>query len=321
VDRIERVTQARANQLPLVSPGTIEHHIADLSATFSADVTLAAAQVKLREQNQWLPIDGNPARTLGELVECNSTGPMRLGFGAWRDLLLGVQFENGAGELITAGGRTVKNVAGYDLTKFMVGQFGIFGKIITLTTRTYKAPDEALLAGFSPDLKTFNALMVSQCRPQWAAMTKEALLCGYLGDRITVNFYEADLREHRPVAVLRKSLDEEIEFRAQFWHKPGPLTFRASVPPAKILDFAQSIGDEQWVADPAFGIVIGSCEVLEESVVQRAAERVGGTMVTFDSSGRPRNLKIDPALGPLLERLKSAFDADGKLSPLPIDVA
>ena len=132
---------ARADCQPLVSPGQIEHHVADLSATFAADVTLAAAQAKLREHNQWLPIDGDPNAPLGVLVEHNSTGPLRLGFGAWRDLLLGVQFTNGAGELITAGGRTVKNVAGYDLTKFMVGQYGMFGKILTLTTRAYKAPE------------------------------------------------------------------------------------------------------------------------------------------------------------------------------------
>jgi hypothetical protein len=315
------VTQTRANQLPLVSPGTIDHQVADLSATFAADVTLAAAQAKLREQNQWLPIDGDPEQTLGHLIERNSTGPLRLGFGAWRDLLLGVQFENGSGELITVGGRTVKNVAGYDLTKFMVGQFGIFGKIVTLTTRTYKVPDESLHAGFFPDLKTFNSLMVSPCRPQWAALTKDALLCGYLGDKTTVNFYEMDIRQHRPVGVLRKTLDEEIEFRANLWRAQGPLTFRASIPPARILDFVQSISDEKWVADPAFGVVIGSYDAIEESAVQRAAQKVGGSIVTFDASGQPRNLKLDPPVRNLLDKLKLAFDADGKLAPLPIDAA
>src|SRR5207248_5943178 len=138
---------------PLVSPGQIEHHITDLSATFSAEVTLAEAQETLRKNDQWLPIDGDPHTRLSALVERNSTGPLRLGFGGWRDLLLGVQFSNGAGELITAGGRTVKNVAGYDLTKFMVGQYGIFGKVVTLTSRAYKAPDAALLVRFDPDVK------------------------------------------------------------------------------------------------------------------------------------------------------------------------
>ena len=74
-----------------------------------------------------------PPNSWALALEMNSTGPLRLGFGAWRDLLLGAQFYNGRGELITAGGRTVKNVAGYDLTKFMVGQRGVFGRLLTLT--------------------------------------------------------------------------------------------------------------------------------------------------------------------------------------------
>src|SRR3954470_16030681 len=128
---------------PLVPRGGIEHHVADLTATFAVEVTLNVAQEKLAAAGQWLPIDGPGGETLGSLVERNSTGPLRLGFGGWRDLLLGAQFTNGAGELITAGGRAVKNVAGYDLTKFMVGQFGVFGRVVTITTRTYKRPAAA----------------------------------------------------------------------------------------------------------------------------------------------------------------------------------
>jgi len=111
----------------------------DMTATFSADVTLAEAQRRLAEVGQWLAVDGDASWTLGRLVEMNSTGPLRLGYGAWRYLLLGCQFLNGRGELITAGGRTVKNVAGYDLTKFMVGQGWLFGRIVTITTRTLDA--------------------------------------------------------------------------------------------------------------------------------------------------------------------------------------
>src|SRR5215212_8366616 len=142
------VIEFRPQRPPIVSPGDMELHERDMTATFSADVTLAAAQERLAAIGQWLPVDGDASWTLGRLVEINSTGPLRLGYGAWRDLLLGCQFLNGAGELITAGGRTVKNVAGYDLTKFMVGQGGVFGRLVTLTTRTYRRPTVALLARF-----------------------------------------------------------------------------------------------------------------------------------------------------------------------------
>src|SRR5438132_12449773 len=140
----------------------------DMTVTISADVTLSAAQAKLAEFNQWLAVDGDVQSALGELVENNSTGPLRLGYGGWRDLLLGVQFLNGRSELITAGGRTVKNVAGYDLTKFMVGQRGVFGRLLTLTTRTYKRPEGAILAAFPPRPKLMNRLIPSPARPQWA---------------------------------------------------------------------------------------------------------------------------------------------------------
>ena len=57
--------------------------------------------------------------------------------------MLGCQFRIATGERITAGGRTMKNVAGYDLTKFMVGQGGVFGQVETIVTRTYRRPSGA----------------------------------------------------------------------------------------------------------------------------------------------------------------------------------
>src|SRR5947207_2489988 len=253
---------ARENRTPLVAPGWIEHHVADLSATFAADVTLAAAQRKLAEAGQWLPIDGDSSKSLGELVDYNSTGPLRLGYGAWRDLLLGAQFTNGRGDLITAGGRTVKNVAGYDLTKFMVGQYGIFGHLVTITTRTYKRPTDALLATFVPDVKKLNSLLTTPCRPQWTLINSEALTCGFLSDARTVDFYESEIPKLSPRQISRSSLDQDIAQREKLW-KPlrDETCFRASVPPAQILDFASSANVKDWIADAAFGIVIGPCEV------------------------------------------------------------
>jgi FAD/FMN-containing dehydrogenase len=185
----------RAPHVPLVEPGGADLHARDMTATFSAEMTLAEAQRRLGEIGQWLPVDGWPGATLGRLVEINSTGPLRLGFGAWRDLLLGVQFLNGRGELISAGGRTVKNVAGYDLTKFMVGQQGMFGRIVTVTTRTYRRPDGAIVARFGADGTLVARLLDTALRPQWAMWGKgEGISLGYLGDETTLAWYEQKLR-------------------------------------------------------------------------------------------------------------------------------
>jgi FAD/FMN-containing dehydrogenase len=310
----------RPNRTPLVEPGSIDHHVEDLSATFSAEVTLAAAQAKLREHGQWLPIDGGEDETLRALVERNSTGPLRLGFGAWRDLLLGVQFTNGADELITAGGRTLKNVAGYDLTKFMVGQYGIFGKVVTLTTRTYKAPEAAVLATFDRDAKKLNTLLLTPCRPQWAVLTKDALLCGYLGDRATADFYQANIPQHAARDFVRHTLDDDIAVRARLWRADAGagFTFRASIPPSRLAEFITSISATDWRADAMFGIVLGSCAPDTRENLHNAADNVGGSVIIFDASGKPKDLRVDPTVAALLGRLKNSFDPEGKLESLPL---
>src|SRR6266550_1331624 len=161
---------ARKSREPLVPPGKMAVLAADMTAVIAADVPLSLAQQNLAQHNQWLAIDGPPDATIAQLVEMNSTGPLRLGYGAWRDVLLGAQFQNGRGELITAGGLTLKNVAGYDLTKFMIGQGQIFGKMVTVTTRTYAKPTAALLAKLPPEVKTVSEILTTPNRPQWAML-------------------------------------------------------------------------------------------------------------------------------------------------------
>ena len=307
----------RPPRQPFVPPGGIDHHVADMTATFAADVTMADAQGRLAQHDQWLPIDGEPTAPLGQLVESNSTGPLRLGYGAWRDLLLGCQFNNGAGELITAGGRTVKNVAGYDLTKFMVGQYGIFGRIVTITVRTYRKPDAALLATFEPDVGRLSALLTTPARPQWSVLTRDALSCGYLGDARTVSFYEAEVPRHGPTRVWRRTVDEDARHRQQLWSDHR--AFRAAVPPASVGQFVERAGAITWSADAAFGVVVGSCDALQPAL-ERAAHDVGGSILLFGPNGKPLRLASDPHVQPLLDRLKIAIDPRAALEPLPIPV-
>ena len=307
----------RAPRPRLTAPGEIDHHVADMTATASGDVTLGQYQARLAESGQWFPIDGDTNAPLATLVETNSTGPLRLGYGAWRDLLLGAQFENGKGDLVTAGGRTVKNVAGYDLTKFMIGQTGVFGRIATLTTRTYKRPEATLLATFARSHTTLGRLLPSDCRPQWAILTADALLCGYVGDARSIDFYEHSLREHRPTVVSRRSLDDDVAHRASLWRASGEISYRASVPPSRVLDFAQSASLSNWAADAAFGIVVGSCRERDTKIIREHAADVGGTVVYRRADGSLFNVVTNPIEQRLIERLKGAFDPNNALAPLP----
>ena len=290
---------------PLVPPGGVELLARDMTATFSADCTLAFAQQKLGEIDQWLPIDGDPDSTLGTLIEQNSTGPLRLGYGAWRDLLLGAQFTNGRGELISAGGKTVKNVAGYDLTKFLIGSFGIFGQIVTLTSRTYRKPDGALLVRHPPDPAKLAAMIPTPLRPQWSLLTRDELLCGYLGDDTTLIWYEANVGGQ----VTRRTLQEDIAHRSRIWRGD----FRASVPPSKLKDFTATLDATSWVADPAFGIVLGAAS--DQTRIREAAKSLGGQVRVGDSE--TLDISTNPAERQIIERLKAAFDPDNRLRPLP----
>jgi hypothetical protein len=303
----------------LVVPGGIDLHERDMTATFAADVTLGEAQRRLQAIGQWLPVDGDPAAALGDLVSSNSTGPLRLGYGAWRDLLLGVQFTNGRGELITAGGRTVKNVAGYDLTKFMVGQRGVFGRIVTLTTRTYRRPAGAVLARHRPEYAALSRLLPTALRPQWALVTAEELLCGYLADETTLDWYEANARASEPTSVLRRSLEEDIEHRASLWKVgAGEGRFRASVPPARVQEFVTGARPRTWCADAAFGIVVGEVSSDQTETVYEAASGAGGTVTFSGGTEGPHTPPLPSEIERrIIQRLKSAFDPDQKLSPLP----
>ena len=117
----------------------IEHAVGDLTVTVEAGMKLADLQAKLQVHNQFLPIDPSypDTATLGGIVATGDTGSWREGYGGIRDLLLGLSFVRADGGVAKAGGRVVKNVAGYDLMKLFTGAFGTLGIITQLTFRTY----------------------------------------------------------------------------------------------------------------------------------------------------------------------------------------
>ncbi len=117
----------------------IEHAVGDLTVTIEAGMKLADLQTVLRSHNQFLPIDPSypETGTLGGIVATADTGSWRQRYGGVRDMLLGLSFVRADGEIAKAGGRVVKNVAGYDLMKLFTGAYGTLGLISQLTFRTY----------------------------------------------------------------------------------------------------------------------------------------------------------------------------------------
>jgi hypothetical protein len=313
----------RSPRQPWVTPGQIEHLVSDLTAVISADCTLAAVQEKLWQNDQWLPIDGPVDATIESLISINSTGPLRLGFGAWRDLLLGVQFVNGKGELITAGGVPIKNVAGYDLGKLMVGQSDRFGKILAVTTRAYRKATQALVARLAPEREIIAKMIPTAARPAWAMMDQRELLVGYLGDATELEFYRKSVAAYDPKEISVMDLGKEMRLRQERWRVRGPWgnwpwMFRASVPPARIEDFISAISSEDWVADPAFGIVLGGADERVVNAIRGAAVAMGGSVVFRSiADGGLVAVTMNESEKLILEKLKKAFDPENKLAALP----
>ena len=92
----------------------------------------------------FLPLDPpfSEKATIGGIVATNSSGPRRLLYGLPRDLLLGVRFVTPKGEIIGAGGKTVKNVSGYDISKLMIGSLGSLGILCEMTLRLLPLPEK-----------------------------------------------------------------------------------------------------------------------------------------------------------------------------------
>jgi glycolate oxidase FAD binding subunit len=123
--------------------GVTEYVPGDLTLTAHAGTTLGEIRETTGAHGQWLALDppGSDGGTLGATIATASAGPLRTYFGAPRDLALGVEFITGAGVVARGGGRVVKNVAGFDLTRLLTGSWGTLGVITEITVRLHARPE------------------------------------------------------------------------------------------------------------------------------------------------------------------------------------
>ena len=120
----------------------IAHAIGDLTVTVEAGMKFARLQEILATAGQFLPLDpAYPDRaTIGGIIATADTGSLRHRYGGVRDLLLGISFVRADGKIAKAGGRVVKNVAGYDMMKLFTGSYGTLGILTEVTFRVYPLP-------------------------------------------------------------------------------------------------------------------------------------------------------------------------------------
>jgi glycolate oxidase FAD binding subunit len=98
------------------------------------------------------PLGEGDAATLGGVLAAGDSGPLRHRYGSMRDLVVGVAVALSDGSLAKAGGKVIKNVAGYDLGKLLIGSFGTLGLVVSVTVRLHPRPEETASAwGSSAD--------------------------------------------------------------------------------------------------------------------------------------------------------------------------
>lgn len=123
--------------------GIVEYVAGDFTITVRAGTTLREISDATRAHDQFLTLDpwGGDRGTIGATVATATAGPRAAGFGLPRDAVLGMEFVSGAGRVIRAGGRVVKNVAGFDLVRLLTGAWGTLGVITELTLRLRALPE------------------------------------------------------------------------------------------------------------------------------------------------------------------------------------
>ena len=134
----------------------VEHNKEDLTAVLQAGVPLARAQEIFADANQMValdpPLGEGGAATIGGVVATADSGPLRHRYAAARDLILGVTVALSDGTVARAGGKVIKNVAGYDLAKLFTGSFGTLGLIVEVVMRLHPlARDRMTAVGRSDD--------------------------------------------------------------------------------------------------------------------------------------------------------------------------
>lgn len=154
--------------------GVLEHSWQDLTATVAAGTSWAAMQRALVVHNQQVALDPlwPQTATVGGIIATNDSGSLRLKYGSLRDLIIGMTIVLADGTIAKSGGKVVKNVAGYDLHKLMIGAFGTLGIITEVNFRLHPIPAQTRIWSISSSaaeplgalmMKVLDSQLSTQC--------------------------------------------------------------------------------------------------------------------------------------------------------------
>ncbi len=293
--------------------GVVDHEPRELVVSVRAATPLAELQATLAEAGQTLATD--PARpagrgTVGGALAAGEHGPARPWAGTLADAVLGLELINGRGEHLRLGGRVIKNVAGYDLSRLQAGAWGVFGPVVLLHLRVDPLPERTLTRAFPLPLEAALERMTHwQHRPlplRGLAWVDGVLRVRLAGSAAGVAEAAAELGGDDPGETT--FWDALRDRRLPFFTNGGPL-WRLSLPPAApqpdlpgawLIDWGGAL---RWYRGPA-----------PAEAVRAAARRLGGWARPW---GMPHNPFDDLPANPLAvtRQLKRAFDPYGLFNP------
>jgi len=329
----------------------VEYSPSDQVVVAEAGLTLADLQRELGAHGQRLALDPpRPERaTLGGIVAANAWGPRRARYGSVRDLLIGVSFFRADGVLARGGGKVVKNVAGFDMPRLLIGSLGTLGLVATTTFRLHPVAeaDSTLWVGdCSPrDVREMvRRIREAQLEPAAALAigsdpARFDLAVRFEGFDAGVAQQVARLRElsageRRACEVLAEdsaralwqrhdALRSEPALRAKFCAPPDSFERLASgiLPP---LFEAVSGAACLWHPTLGVGFVSGGAESSEATAAALQSARavlagLGGTL-TLEAAPAELRRRVHvwgppPASLPLMRRVKERFDPERRLAP------
>lgn len=335
--------------------GIVDFNPAEMVMVARAGTPAAKVEQVLAAAGQMMPFepmdhrgilgtDGEP--TIGGVFAANVSGPRRFVAGAARDCLLGVRYINGAGEILRAGGRVMKNVTGLDMVKLLAGSRGTLGFLTEVTFRVQPRPETTatlVLSGLdgAQAARLMSLAMVTSFEVSGAAHlpagigtvdlgARSATLLRLEGRQTSVDARVTRLREHLAhgdTCVLGAdeslSLWQAVRDVEPFRDGPGWL-WRASLPPANGYQLPELLGQRFAVKsfqDWQGGLVwLGSeAEITAESI-RDAVLAAGGGHVEWLRAGDGTSVEaIDigggEALRALTERIRNSLDPKGVFAP------
>lgn len=318
--------------------GIREYEPADLTVSAGAGTLFERVTSALAEHAQWAPFDppSSHERSLGGLVATGASGPLHMGYGELRNHVLGLTVVSGDGRILRLGGRVVKNVAGFDVLKAVVGSRGTLAVVSTVVLRAFPLPlvDRTLfvegasvqdLLHHALEVGTAPVLPASSVIVDALAETggRPALVVRLHGAEATVDADQRRLEDH---VGLPFNIGSRMDATAVRDHASrGDAVLSATARPSRlrdVLDAVQELAPTALSIDGYGGRIRATSAVPTADAidsVRRRVEGFGGALRLFAPSmdGRDAELGSRPRPGEqaLIDGLRAAFDPGGVLWP------